>query len=145
MRALTPWSGVAALRHEMDRLFDRMWEGELPALPGLAEWAPAVDVSETKDAIVVKAEIPGIDPKEIALALHENVLTIKGQKTEAKEERDTQYYRKERVYGGFTRSLRLPAPVDAGRVTATFKNGVLTVTLPKAPSATGTTIPVTAE
>lgn len=145
MRALTPWSGLSTLRHEMDRLFDRFWEGEFPTLPTAAEWAPAMDLSETKDALIVKAEIPGIEPKEIEVALQGEVLTIKGEKEEEREEKDKHYYRKERTYGAFARSLRLPAAVDGSKVTASFKNGLLTITLPKAPAAKGTTIPVKME
>ncbi|MBI2466617.1 MAG: Hsp20/alpha crystallin family protein [Candidatus Rokubacteria bacterium] len=145
MRALTPWTGLSTLRHEMDRLFDRLWEGEFPTLPMAGEWTPALDLSETKDALMVKAEIPGIEPKEIEVSLQGEVLTIKGEKEEEREEKDKHYYRKERTYGAFARSLRLPVAVDGSKVTATFKNGLLTITLPKAPAAKGTTIPVKTE
>jgi HSP20 family protein len=145
MKALTPWTGMTSLKKEMDRLFERVWETDFPEWPVLAEWSPKLDLADTKDAVVVKAEIPGIDPKEIALSLHDQTLTIKGEKKEEKEDKDEQYYRMERSYGAFARSLRLPVPVDAGKVTATFKNGVLTVTLPKGAAAKGTAIPIKAE
>jgi len=144
MRALAPWTGLATMKKEMDRLFDRFWEGDFPQLPALGDWTPALDVSETKDAVTVKAEVPGMDPKEIELALEDQVLTLKGQKKQEKEEKDEHYYRAERSYGAFARAIRLPTPVDTSKVVATFKNGVLTVTLPKAPAAKGTTIPIKA-
>jgi HSP20 family protein len=145
MRALTPWSGLSTMRKEMDRLFDRFWEGDFPHLPSLGEWTPALDVSETKDAVMVKAEVPGMEAQDIQLSLQDQVLTLKGEKKQEKEEKDEHYYRAERSYGAFVRTLRLPAPVDGSKVTASFKNGLLTVTLPKAPTAKGTTIPIKAE
>jgi HSP20 family protein len=138
------------LRKEMDRLFDRFWEEEeWPWLPSLrGEWAPALDIAETKDALVVKAEIAGIEPKEMTVALQDQVLTIKGEKKQEKQEKqakDEHYHRTERSYGAFARSVRLPVPVDGSKVTATFKNGLLTITLPKAPGAKGTPIPIKVE
>ena len=136
MRALAPLTGLTTLRTELDRLFDRFWEREFPELPAFAgEWSPSLDLSETKDALVVKAEIPGIEPKEIQISLQEQVLTVKGEKRREKEEKDEHYYRRERSWGAFARSIRLPAPVVGEKVTATFKNGLLTVTLPKAEEA----------
>lgn len=142
MRALMPRTG--ALRREIDRLFDRFLEPGWTALPSLAEWEPKVDVSETKDAVIVKAEVPGVDQKDIGLSLQEGVLTIKGEKEEEKEEKDKHYHRVERSYGAFARAIRLPAAVDSGKVNATFKDGVLTVTLPKTLAAKGTAIPIKA-
>jgi HSP20 family protein len=142
MKALTPWTGMTALKKEMDRLFDRFWEGDFPRF---GEWSPQLDVTDTKEALVVKAEVPGIDPKEIDLTLQGDVLTIKGEKKGEKDEKDERHYRAERSYGAFARAIRLPVPVEAGKVSATFKNGVLTVNLPKGAAAKGTTIPVKAE
>lgn len=144
MRALTPWTG-SGLRREMDRLFERFFESLWAEPPALGEWTPALDVGEGKDAITVKAELPGVDPKEINISLEGDMLTIKGEKEEKNEEKDERRHRVERSYGAFMRGVRLPAPVDAGKVSATFKNGVVTITLPKAPGAKGTTIPLKAE
>lgn len=141
MRALTPWTGTTALRKDMERLFERFFE-PLGDAPALGAWEPKVDVSETKDAVTVKAEIPGVKPEDIQLSLQEGVLTLKGEKEDEKEEKDQQFHRVERSYGSFLRIVRLPAAVDAGKVNATFKNGVLTVTLPKTTEAKGTTIPI---
>jgi HSP20 family protein len=146
MKALTPWTGLTSLQKEMNRLFERFFEPAWDELPSLAaEWAPALEVSETKEALVVKAEIPGIDPKEIQVSLQDQVLTIKGEKRHEKEEKDEHYYRMERAYGAFARSVRLPVAVDGEKVKAAFKNGLLTVTLPKTPAAKGTTIPIKEE
>jgi HSP20 family protein len=144
MRALTPWTGLSTMKRDLDRLFDRFWEGDVPQFPAMGDWAPALDVSETKDAVMVKAEVPGMDAKDIELSLHGEVLTLKGEKKQEQEERDEHYYRIERSYGAFARAVRLPMSVDGSTVAATFKNGLLTVTLPKAPAAKGTTIPIKA-
>jgi HSP20 family protein len=144
MRTLAPWGGD--LRREMERFFDRfaapVWE---PFEMVAGDWAPMLDVSETKDAMVVTAEVPGVDPKEIEIALTGDLLTLKGEKEKAKEEKEEHYHRVERTYGTFLRTIRLPMAVDGSKVTATFKNGVLVVTLPKTPAAKGTMIPVKAE
>ena len=145
MKAMVPWTGMTALKTEMDRLFDRFRETDYPEWPAVGEWTPKLDVADTKDALVVKAEIPGIDPKEIGLTLNDQVLTIKGEKKAEKEEKDEAYYRLERAYGAFARTVRLPVPVDAGKATANFKNGVLTVKLPKGATAKGTMIPIKPE
>ena len=144
MRALMPWTGTTSLRKEMDRLFDRFFESGWPETPALGEWAPTVDVTEDKDAVTVKAELPGVEQKDIGVSLQDGVLTIKGEKHAEKEEKDKRHHRVERSYGAFVRSIRLPAAVETGKVTATCKDGVVTITLPKAPEAKGTAIPVKA-
>jgi HSP20 family protein len=111
----------------------------------MGAWSPALDVTETKDTVSVKAELPGVEAKDIAVSLEGDVLTIKGEKEQKKEEKDERQHRMERSWGAFMRSVRLPAPVDGSKVTAAFKNGVITVSLPKTPGAKGTTIPVKAE
>ena len=144
MRAPTPWTGTG-LKREMDRLFERFFESPWSEPPALGEWTPAIDVTESKDAITVKAEVPGVDPKDINVSLEGDLLTIRGEKEQKKEEKDERHHRIERTYGAFVRTVRLPAAVDGGKVNAAFKNGVVTVTLPKAPGAKGTTIPVKTE
>jgi HSP20 family protein len=142
MRALTPWKGMDVLRNEVERVFDRLLEPRWNEFEAAAEWAPKVDVSETKDAIVVKAEIPGVEQKDINVSLQDQVLTIMGEKRQQKEEKDEKYHRVERSWGTFMRAFRMPTAVSGDKVSATFKDGTLTVTLPKAPEAKGTTIPV---
>jgi len=144
MRTLAPWGGD--LKREVERFFERfadpVWE---PFETVAGDWAPKLNVSETKEAMVVAAEMPGVDPKEIEIALTGDLLTLKGEKEKETEEKEERYHRVERTYGTFLRSVRLPMAVDASKVTATFKNGVLIVTLPKTPASKGTTIPVKAE
>ena len=139
MNSMTPWTGV---RRELERFFDRFPEPVFEALDRSGEWTPKLDVSETKDAVMVKAELPGVEPGEISLALQGELLTLKGEKAQEKEEKDERFHRIERSYGAFLRAVRLPSTVDASKVTATFKNGVLTVMLPKSATAKGTTIPI---
>ena len=139
-----PSTGLMTLRQEVDRLFDRFfepWRGQEEA-PATGEWAPNLDVSETKDALIVKADVPGMEAKDIQVSLQEQMLTIKGEKQQEKDEKDENFHRVERSYGAFMRAVRLPVPVDAGKVAASFKNGVLTITLPKTPAGKGTAIPV---
>lgn len=108
---------------------------------------PAIDIVEKDKAFEVTAELPGLDAKNIDLQLSDNVLTIKGEKQEEKEERTKDRHVTERRYGSFHRSLQVPSSVDAEKIEANFKNGVLTVTLPKSPEAQKKqkTIPVTAK
>ena len=145
MRTLVPFTGFGSLRKEMDRLLERVGDWESPEFPAMGDWSPSLDVSETKDGFAVKAEIPGMEPADVHVALDNQVLTIKGEKKQEKESKDEQYYRMERSYGAFARTVRLPVPVEGSKVTAGFRNGVLTVTLPKAPGARGTQIPVKTE
>ena len=142
MRTLAPW-GVN-FKREMERFFDRLAEpvGEPFELMS-GDWVPKLDISETKDAMVLKAEMAGVDPKDIQVTLMGDLLTLKGEREKATEEKEEErYHRAERTYGTFLRSVRLPMAVDGSKVTATFKNGVLVVTLPKTPAAKGTLIPV---
>lgn len=141
MRALMPAPELTSFRQEMDRLFDRFWEddGDLPALRG---WVPSLDFSETTDTYTVRIEIPGLEPKDVQVTLQDNILTVKGEKQEEIKKEDERFYRMERSHGMFSRSLRLPAPVDGAKVNAIFKSGLLTVTVPKAPEAKASTIPI---
>ena len=143
MRTLAPLGGD--LRQEMERFIDRfesLWE---PLATAAGDWAPKLDVSETKEAMVVKAEMPGVDAQDIEIVLTGDQLTLKGQKEKEVEDKEERYHRVERAYGAFLRSVRLPMAVDGSKVAATFKNGVLVVTLPKTPASKGTMIPVKAE
>lgn len=144
MRAVMPWTGMSNLRRDLERLFERFGDFKMEEFSALGDWVPTLDVSETKEALVVKVEVPGLEPKDIQISLQEQLLTIKGEKKQEKEEKDEQYHRVERNYGAFTRSVRLPVGIDGSKVTAAFKNGLLTVTLPKTPAAKGTTIPIKA-
>lgn len=141
MKTLTPVKGMTGLKQEMDRLFERFWDGDF-ALPAIGEWLPALDLSEDADVVKVTMDVPGFDPKDVHVTLRDALLTIRGERKAEKEKEDEKFYRSERSSGTFTRMVRLPATVDGTRVQATFKNGVLTVMLPKSAEAKGTEIPV---
>jgi HSP20 family protein len=127
-----PFREVARLRNEMDRLWDEYFGPGRRALQPMEEtWLPAVDVSETGDKVTVKAEIPGMEAKDIEISMVGDTLTIKGEKKAEREEKEENYHLVERSYGAFSRVMKLPATVQADKVEATYKNGVLTVVLPK--------------
>jgi HSP20 family protein len=128
---LLPRTPLSSFRKEIDQLFERFWTPEEADLTLSAEWTPRMDIVETKDAMILKAEVPGIDPKDIHVSFQDQVLTIRGEKKDEKKEKDDRYFRLERMNGMFARSFHLPVPIEAGRVNAAFKYGLLTVTLPK--------------
>jgi HSP20 family protein len=130
-QALDPSRELTDIQTQMNRLFDNFL-GQ-PVTSGVMEraWAPAVDVYETKDAVVVTAELPGLNEKEIQLAITDDLLTIRGERHWSDEARGASHYRQERWFGKFERVIALPIPVDTGKVKATYRDGVLTVTLPK--------------
>jgi HSP20 family protein len=118
------------LQGRMNRLFEDAGRGfDEPA--ATTAWSPAVDIYETDNEIIVKAELPGIDRKEITLSLENNVLTLKGERKFEKETKQDSYHRIERSYGGFSRSFSIPATVDEEKIRADYKDGVLTIALPK--------------
>ncbi|MGO8762570.1 MAG: Hsp20/alpha crystallin family protein [Desulfobaccales bacterium] len=127
-----PFREVSRLRREMDRFWDDYFgSGRRGLQPLQAEFAPAVDVTETADAIVVKAEVPGMDAKDINISVTGDVLTIKGEKKSEREEQEENYHVVERSYGSFSRSLSLPGAVKLDKIEAKYDKGVLTVTCPK--------------
>jgi HSP20 family protein len=135
------------LHREMNRMFDdfsrgfgltsNFWRSPFDMLEGgtAGAWTPTVDVAETDKEIKVTAELPGMDEKDVNVELSDGMLTISGEKKSEREEKAKNVYRRERSYGSFHRSLSLPAEVEKDKVEATFKKGVLTVTLPKSASA----------
>ena len=139
--ALVRWKPRESLfdvRDEFDRLFDRFlpdfpWRGDV--LEGA--WAPRVDIAETNGELKVVAELPGMKRNDVSVRIENNVLTLKGEKKQEEEKKGTNYYRIERRYGTFTRSFALPNTVDTNKVKAAFKDGVLTITLPKTEEAKG--------
>ncbi len=131
----TPFGDLSTFRREMDRLFDRFL-GELPRLDLSAMgWTPHLDMTETKECLIVKAELPGLDTKDLDITISGNTLTLKGEKRQVKEEKDEHHHLLERSYGAFTRTVELPTTVAADKVKAAFKNGVLTITIPKTEEA----------
>jgi len=129
------------LRSQMNRLFDEFFEQPFglsplfdePTLMG--DFAPRLDISETEKEISISAELPGLEPEDIDISLDRNVLTLSGEKHREKEEKGKHFYRVERSYGSFHRSIPLPSEVDENKIDASFKRGVLKVKLPKTPSA----------
>jgi HSP20 family protein len=129
-----PWREFGSLQEKINRMFDDTLRG---ALPGEREelergmWAPAVDIHETNDSYVVKADLPGVNKEDIHLDLKDNTLVLRGEKRfEEKASRDS-YIRVERAYGTFVRSFTLPRNVDAEKIQAKYKDGVLELVLPK--------------
>ena len=134
-----PRDVFSAMRDEMDRVFERFEHG-WPRWPTLfrregAITVPELDVRENTNAIVVEAELPGVDEKDVSVTVANGVLTIKGEKKHEKEEKGENYYLAERSFGSFERSIRLPDTVDDAKVEAKFDKGVLKVTAAKKPEA----------
>jgi HSP20 family protein len=112
-------------------LVSRVFEEPVAVRP----WTPSVDIEEKDNEIVVRADVPGVSEKDLDVRLENNTLTIKGERKLEKEDKQKGYHRIERAYGSFVRSFTLPAAVDADKVEAHYKDGVLTVTLPKTEAA----------
>ena len=135
-RELGPFREFEKMRRDMDRLWDSFFEGGLRRRTGeMGEWLPSLDVSETKTELVVKAEVPGMEAKDIDISLSDGVLTIKGEKKQEKEEKEANYHLVERSYGSFLRSVNLPREVQGDKISASYKDGVLRITLPKSEEA----------
>ena len=117
------------------RPFPRLWRPNFSRLRSISLEAPVLDVYEQKDDLIVKAEIPGLTKDEIDITLEGTTLTIKGEKKKEEEVKDENYYRCERTYGAFSRSIDLPVAVQTDKVNASFKNGVLEIRLPKTEEA----------
>ena len=133
---LAPFREFDRMRRDMDRLWDSFLEG-VPRRRGeeRGEWLPSLDVSETKNELVVKAEVPGMDHKDIDVSLFNGVLTIKGEKKQEREEKEAGYHLVERSYGSFVRSVQLPKEVQGDKINASYKDGILRITLPKSEEA----------
>lgn len=141
MLALTPVKHrpeLPRLFRDMENIFKNFWE-EFPYRELSTDldigWTPRMDVSETDEHIEVKAELPGLEKKDIDISLERDALIIKGEKKHEKEEEGKTFHCIERSYGSFYRALRLPTEVDPARIDAKFNNGVLTITLPKTEEA----------
>ena len=145
---LVSWDKTKALsklRKEMDDLWGRFF-GE-SSFPGFGEpvWGPPLDVKETKENIVVTAEIPGLSATDVEVTISGDLLTIKGEKKQEKEEMEESFHLIERRYGSFSRSIRLTSEVDTKNVKASHKDGILTVTLPKSEKAKEKQIKISVE
>jgi HSP20 family protein len=141
-----PFRDLVNLQDEMNRLFDDFFTRPL-VRPEWTEgvWSPSVDVSETKDNVIIKAEIPGMTKDDVKVCVQDNVITLKGERKQEKEEKDANYHRIERSYGSFCRSFTLPTSVKADKIKATYKEGVLNITLPKTEEVKPKEIPINVE
>jgi HSP20 family protein len=130
-----PFRDLVGLQERMNRLFDESFRGINRAGSeedwGGGSWAPAVDIYEQNGNIVLKAELPGVDPKDVDVRVENNILTLRGERKLENEVKRESYHRVERAYGSFTRSFTLPNVVDTEKIKAEYKDGLLRMTLPK--------------
>jgi len=132
-----PFQDLISLQERMNRLFEQTLDHSRGEREGMVAgtWAPAVDIYETPDSIVLQAELPGLSKDDIDIQVRDNVLTLKGERRSEKEVKEGNYLRVERAYGGFQRAFTLPAAVQADKIRAVFKDGVLDVSIPKVEEA----------
>lgn len=138
--ALTRWEPFAELgelRGRFDRMFGDLLDG------GSREWMPAIDVERENGNLVVRADVPGITPEEVKIEVQDDILTVSGSHEERKEEKDKHFLRRERRYGSFSRSLALPAGVEAKKIKAKTHDGVVEVTIPLPTKAKKETVTIT--
>jgi HSP20 family protein len=130
-------SDILGMQREMNKMFDRFFHGgelgENELTP--SNWLPAVDLVEKESEFVAKVELPGVKKEEVKITLRDNILSIRGEKKEENETKESNYHRLERSYGSFQRSFTLPTSVKNDKVEADYKDGILTITLPKAEEA----------
>ncbi|RMF90274.1 MAG: Hsp20/alpha crystallin family protein [Nitrospinota bacterium] len=139
-----PFEGMTRLREEMDRLFEDFF-GSTPLRlrdGGLLE--PAIEVAETDEAVVVKAQVPGVSKDNLNLTITDDTLTLKGEVKAEEEQKEKNYYRREIRYGSFQRTIPLPVAVKADQAKAQLKDGILQVTIPKSEEAKSKSIPIEA-
>lgn len=139
-----PLDHLSSLRQEINRLFELPF-GDSTGESEFFGWAPTVDMYENKDQVVVRAELPGMTKEDIQISLHQDSLIISGERKLEQESEDGETSRSERFFGRFQRALELPKAVDGNRVKAAYKDGILTVTLPKAEEAKPKQITVKAD
>ena len=132
-----PFTELADLRSRFDRMFGEMTDA------GERGWTPAIDVVRGEGNLVLRADIPGIKPEEVKIEIENDVLTVSGAHEERKEEKDKHFVRRERRYGSFSRSMALPAGVEAEQIKAETHDGVLEVTIPLPKEATKQTVEIT--
>src|SRR4051794_370667 len=127
-----PLRELRSMQDQMNRLLNLSWSQDLPG-EDIKEgiWQPPVDIYETSDSIIIKAELPDVDQKDIDVHIEENTLTLRGERKHESEVKKENYHRIERFFGTFQRSFSLPATIQQDKVTATCERGVLTITLPK--------------
>ncbi len=132
MTKLARYNPSRALFHsDFDRFIENFFPNVAHAAGEATPWQPRVELSENKSAYVVSADLPGIAKEDVTINFENNVLTISGERVEAKEDEGTTYFRSERVYGSFSRSFTFPKGIDVNNIHAAFENGVLTISIPK--------------
>ncbi|MEA3208336.1 MAG: hypothetical protein QOE70_1393 [Chthoniobacter sp.] len=129
----SPADRLASFQDEINRLFDLSWPTRDSGL--FSGWSPALDVFDEKDKFRVHVELPGMQKDQINLSIHDGTLTVSGERKHEHEEKEGESFRSERYFGKFQRSVALPAAVDATKVKASYKDGILTIDLPKAEEA----------
>jgi HSP20 family protein len=139
--ALAPWQPfreLSAIRHQMDRLFEELlprerdWLG-LPGNGGM--WTPAIEMEETNQELILKAEIPGVEAKDLDVEVTQDEVSISGEHQEEKRTEDKNFFRSEFHYGKFQRTIALPVSIQTDKIKSQFKDGILTLTMPKAEDA----------
>ena len=128
-----PFRNVAALQDRINRIFDESFSrtADLDDDISMSAWKPLVDIYETDESIILKAELPGIKKDDVSVEVKDNVLTLKGVRTEEKEIKEKNYYRKERAFGTFSRTFNLQHRIQPDKIKARFKDGVLKIEIPK--------------
>lgn len=130
MKTLAPFRGVSTLQEQINRLFNDAFESTSQE-SNLTTWAPAVDIFEGEHELVVKADLPDVDPKDLDIRVENNILTIRGERKFEKKQENGDYLRVERAYGSFSRSFSLANTVNTEAIKADYHNGVLTLNVPK--------------
>ena len=133
--AVTPYNDLNRIRNEINRIFQDPWAMLQPATSMFEGWEPKLDVYDDKDKVTIKAEVPGMKKEDIDVSIEGDTVTISGERKEEHEEKKGEVFRSERYFGRFQRSVTLPHAVDAGKVQANYKDGVLTITLVKSEEA----------
>jgi HSP20 family protein len=126
-----PFRELRAMQEQMNRLLDLAWNRESGEEMREGMWQPPVDIFEDAESLIIKAELPGIDQKDIDVRIEDSTLTLRGERKHDQEVRKENYHRVERYYGAFQRSFSLPTTIDQEKVKATCDKGVLTIVLPK--------------
>ena len=135
LQTLKPYRKPGSIHNEIDNLLHEFFGGPIYTEPLAGEWLPAADITEIEEKVFVKAELPGIEKKDLDLSICGNLLTIRGEKKHTTEEKDENHYFGDRYYGSFRRTFELPAEIDQGKAEASFDKGVLKISVPKVEEA----------
>ncbi|MGB9720868.1 MAG: Hsp20/alpha crystallin family protein [bacterium] len=130
IRKWDPFRELMSLREDMDRLFNTFF-GKHMVEQTEGIWVPVIDIEEDNDNFIVKAELPGLKKEDVKIAVRGNLLTVSGERKQEEETRNKTYHRIERSYGKFSRTISLPSEIDANKIKAVYKDGILHITLPK--------------